>query len=684
MAFVGYGYIRNATAQIIYPSGANTGIAASSPSPELEKELRVLKEAQVKTNGSISKLEATIQNLNSEKKRLEAEKEQLRVAKEQAISDNMDLETKVSSLKKLSSEATANSNLVQELNEIKFRLEKELEDANVELRSLREESMKLQLSIKDISKGKASVETKFKETVDGIQGIQMERDALAEKLKNSSITISQKSKELGEATSKTAKLLNELDSLNVDLKSKSDIVAEKQTRILEQNDQIRSLEKELALLKLDQIALQARVSSFKSENDSLSSDLTALKQSLSTPTNSHSEVEALESQLASLLQIKSKLSDDLMEVSKIKATIEVELAMSLKDKLDAEREKTFACESLQTAELKVAELTKSFAELQSDKLQVEMKLSSTTMELERAQKAIVVLESTVQDLEVLLDERENLYSTLSEESQATAGKLQLEKEHMLAMDDKMKKTEIDLASERKLRIAAEASLASEKLDITTRAKRVEIELQTLQTNFKILEIDFAAQKTAKEEATQKFLDVRAELQLVQRSKTEISEFYTITQNELNDAKSEIDRCHSKIDELTDKLNEYEKQNNAMKTKVEVMTLNSPPLARENTNGSVDVIQRKVSSGHTGRPTMEKVPSSKSTDKLFTRSRMSAMFFKSKDNLTEAMSPEKGGYPEDRHARNQTRQSQLSSTDVGFPAAKIPTNVTRKSLLFTFI
>ncbi|KAJ3304294.1 hypothetical protein HDV03_002909 [Kappamyces sp. JEL0829] len=648
LAFVGYNYVHNSTAFIQYPgmtaadasASASRRSATASPAEVQELKNQLAKNAEVTRH-----LQATLAALELQKAELENEGKSAKLAHEMSISKNRDLESKLSNVETLYASATSNGNRVQELTEIKTQLESDIAKLNADIRCQKEDAIKVQHSLAENIKSKTVLETKIKDQQDQISALQQEREALKTTIAVTTDSSLQRSQEFAEVTAKLAKLTLDYEASVVQNQAKTSLIQEKTKQLEEHAEAIAQLEKTEAIHKLEIAAAASKYSEAELEVARLNQEIQELNKNAQS--TSSSELESLKTQLQSQQAARAKTVEELASIQKSKALLEIEVSSLNKSRIISQQAQQELAEQILELDKKVKEQELVTEALAADKLSLEAQLAAVKGDLAKSQSAVQELSLAKKELDQILDSRESLYETLLKCNDDLKVKLNLEIELAAALEERISKLSEDLATERKLRIVADsenskslmeiARLQGELRLVTNNPRLMDLEenILSLQTNHKILLINAANEKSLREQAQQKSQELSQKLDL---AKAELNDAIQLVEKSEEDHRlrsasleRESNFYQEKVDELAEKLKVLESENLILRTKVEAS--GQTPAIRENS------LEKK----------------SKSTDKLFSKARMSGIFFKSKDNLHET--PEKlVTHDEEQHKRMQSHQS----------------------------
>ena len=664
MAFVGYSYIHDCTAQVQYPGAeGNPGVVAkevrsgnSDRVNVLESEIKDLKQTCADEREKKLKHEATIAALEIQKTQLESNSRQLKSVQEKLQNENKELTGKIDGLQQTQSGSLNNTKLIQELTEVKLRLEGEIARLSAELRSQKEENMTGQLLISEYTKSKDSLGEKIGELTEMVKNLQAERDLLLEKSVSNSTAVGQKSQELLDLTNKLTKANSDISSINAELKLKSEAIQEKLIHIEEQNQAISVLEKENISLKIDHESLVKKLQDAETEKSQVSAQLNDLRSTAQKPNDEESNAFKIQIEQANKLREKSEAEASL--IKKSKAMLEVELNALTKSKNAYQKANDEASEKLILMENKYVDIAKELDILQTEKSALDYKYARLEAELTQIKSVQSDFESTKKELEKQKAE----FGGLSVKHERLNAQFNLEKELAISLQQKIHQLENEISAERKARISLDAENTSQieenlKLNdsylqqklrtetFSTRVGELEDELATLQTNHRILKMNKDNEADINEKNAELIAELESQLRAVRNELDVKTNAVRDTLDQLENSnllivglEKDMFAFRSKELHMNDRIDELEKENEVLKTKLE--SSQGPPSAAGRMLDPPD--KRK------GGPAEKN---------LFSRSRMSGMFFKSRENMPDIpSSPPPIGEEESNHIRNRSHQS----------------------------
>ncbi|KAH6563038.1 hypothetical protein BASA50_002666 [Batrachochytrium salamandrivorans] len=449
LAFVGYTYVKNATAQILWPGMGDQGIATntvnlmvgqdqttgfsransaantaaysiikeqldtetqkvlslSADKKQAEDEAANLKASLNRESAQRLEMQALVSTLEKERNKLESEFKQLKLAQDRDHHNRSELEEKVTQLKESLNKEVKNSVETQELSEIRIRLEKEIGTLTAMLKDEKAQAVKREIGILELSKAKTMLD---KETAKLSDALKLERqlkqdaigqsDELNQKVVAGEKTISTLESEIKECELNVSRQIKEIASLKSTLKADSE-------KLLLASARTAELEKKNALLLIEVDSLQAKLGEARVREDELIATARD-QQSTRSETASH-EIDGLRSQLSVQVAARTKVTDELAQLSKAKALIEMEYAdtkakYSTEVQLHQETQKSLSLlqETAEESSRQISALENSSRKAQAQNGVAVFNSAALAAQVSLLQKQIEALEETNSGLHV--------------------------------------------------------------------------------------------------------------------------------------------------------------------------------------------------------------------------------------------------------------------------------------------
>ncbi|KAJ3325912.1 Rho-associated protein kinase 2 [Boothiomyces sp. JEL0866] len=677
LAFIGYNYVHNSTAMIVYP-GVNESATTSAPKKTEPKPIQIvenketfeklgaaeqeLKSLQTKLALELENkaiVENTLNTLQKEKIKLETEIKQLKSTCDRALAENTNLAEKLSKSQLKETESALQMNNLNELTEARSRLEKELAKAISDLKAQKEEVLKVEILHNETSKLNANLELKIKELQDVIKAKQSDNESLSQKCTLAGITILERKQEVADLKNRLFKLNSELEQLT---QVSQEHLQEQVEIINEQNDRITELEKNEVLLKMENDSFANRIEGLEEEREKFSLQLAEARNSSNQTTNE--EIVKLKSDMEATIQSKNKLVEELSQQNKTKALLELE-NNSLRKALDtAEKSKASAESKLSSLEQKLTDNSEIIQKLQSEKEITEHNLQNLTQSFNEFKESHKNIENTNTNLLETIAKLESENNTFRRDIEQLNGKLKVEMEHYSDTLNKLQANEEALSNERKLKVTKESenAILEEKISLLTSSNRQYVsqienydqmvnglheEILHLKTQEKILLINMS---TAKDAFDKQIEEIKAETestihQYAQRAKEEATQRLKV-EEQLNNNNQQImklvmesSQAKNQVSELQDRISELEGEIERVDS---FKRTDSTDILREQTHKSKEY-----------RP-LEKGDKDKSSRTGLNR--LSGMFFRSKESLNDDKKLHEEDEKSNDHVRNKSHQS----------------------------
>ncbi|KAJ3277142.1 hypothetical protein HDV01_000194 [Terramyces sp. JEL0728] len=690
LAFIGYNYVHNSTGIIVYPgvndtragvnearAGVNEAKAASSTAAEAkssavsdnketmdklnaaEQEMKSLQTKLALEIENKTLVETTLSILQKEKIKLDTEIKQIKSACDRATAENTNLAEKLSKSQSKETESALQMNSLNEMTEARARLEKELTKANADLKTQKEEVMKIEILQNETLKLNASLDSKIKELQETIKTKQTDHEALSQKYSLAGITILERKQEVADLKNRLFKLNSEFEQLN---QVSQEHLQEQVEIINEQNDRITELEKNEVLMKMENEAFVSRIETLEEEKEKYVLDLQEVRNS-SNQTSSE-EIKKLKSDIEAVLQAKTKITDDLAQQNKTKALLELE-NNSLRKSLDAVEKAKSVCDGkISAAEQKLTENSELIQKLQSEKELIDHNLQSLTQTYNETKENHKNIENSNGNLAETISKLESENTVLRRDIEQLNGKLKVEMEHCQEILGKLQANEEAVSNERKLRVTKESenAILEEKISLLTSSNRQYVsqienydqivnglheEILQLKTQEKILLINLSSAKDAYEKQME---DYKTETettiqQYTQRAKEEATQRLKV-EEQLNNNNQQIMKLVMEAAQAKNQASEL--QDRIVELEGEIERVDS----FKRTDSS-DLLRDPTHKSREYRP-LEKADKDKSSRTGLNR--LSGMFFRSKESLNDDKKVHEEEERSNDHVRNKSHQS----------------------------
>jgi Protein kinase domain len=459
LAFVGYTYVKDATAAVDFSIGkgevenADTKLAIDAlrlKNANLEKEGANLKAAFAKECEAKADLATKMTIVEKVKLTIAAELSQLKLLHDHDSHEKQELEEKLATLKSSLDSSSQRRTDTIELEQIKKMMEMEISQLTSELRTEREQTMrreqKLSENIKlvddmnqQINKlsGQMNELTAEKTTTcSRVEALRLEKEDLASKL----VDVNEKVKELIGANVIGKK---ELDGLKLAMQSK----AEEVERL---SQQLNESEKAKAVMNIEMNVIQNRLEELSEEKGTLNKQITDTQSSQQL--NNNSEVEELQSQLATNSLARQKLAEEVSELNKKKMLQDIDFDQ-LTNTFTAEQDAHSKCRK------RLEETAANFQDLQEQKVafveqkkRFEAQLSLLDAELSGKKQRLSQAQSMIEKLELSLQNHANQLVANGEELNDMKVRYELETQLSSSLKSKYTSLQDQYSQELKSRI----------------------------------------------------------------------------------------------------------------------------------------------------------------------------------------------------------------------------------------
>jgi serine/threonine protein kinase len=687
LAFVGYNYVHNLTAKITYPGTVpveGQGVGSDSTKliqqiQNLELEIKALKLNAGADRDKRIQLESELASLQNQKSRLEAEQKQNKLLQERASNENIDLLQKLQKLQENLNANSTQNNALQELHETKIRLETDLAIAHRDLKAQKETCIRGDVTISELNRKQGLLESKIRTLNEQIDQLNNEKENLSNAISDANILVMEKNQEIAETMQKLSRLTSDNESLQQDIKSKQELITTKSALIDVQNEQINDLEKANILLKLDIDKLQTKIE--ENSNEIERAQVLLNESRSSAEKSSTREIEELRTQIEQLNSQRLRMTEEFTATCRAKALVEVELNTlqkahnGMKENFDNLNEKFIQLENKNQEMLEVHEnLTQHKLASEGQVVALLAEISKLKASIQEYDQEKVHYEHTIKDLQLRVE-------SLRLDSEQLNVKFQIEAQNSSELKVKLTASEEYLNNERKVRSHLESEKATNdaKLKELTDCNSRQAEdlrklsdehsgqvsefldqIQSLQTNHRILLMDLAsskdllsqavdAKRELEKELDERLLSYRREMGM----RIKLEEQLNQANVRMTDLTLELTREKGKSADLRDRIGELEAELESQRHRSDHSHTPSIPATREQSRNKEGILERQKSS--------EKLGSS--------RFRISGMFFKSKDNLIDTAKHTPTEDEEDHvpatptrlndHRRMQSHQSHVS-------------------------
>jgi chromosome segregation ATPase len=657
LAFVGYNFVHQSTASIRYPfekslnnSQFTKTMVSSQSAIQLKEELTSLKQEVSQERTKRIEFEGEVANLNNQKIKLESETKQCKMNQDRTITENLELCKKLEKFESSKTESLHQNSKIQELVSGRARLELDMEQLKVELRSQKEISMRGEMTITELNSNKMTFEKKVTQLNEIINSIINEKDLLQNSITKTDTIIFGKTQEIAEIKNKLELISDELQVCKSEVQSKKEALIATEDLLEKQNAQLNQLEKEKIVLTMDSYKLKGQITELESQN-----------LLLSESGQSQEDGGELREQLDSVTNEKSKLVEEITNLMKSGAILQMEYAMLEKKCLNSQSSNNEAIEKLVAAVSKTSELRNKVEALQNDKKKNEQIISILQSDLARIKSSQDDIDSKTETLEKEVQEKTKLYEELKAQAEQVRIDYQLEIQTssglkikvteivQLLEEEKAKRSEIQ-AEKEILQISSDESNsinARYLTDIESLNKnnnlvvsKLHEELVSTQTNYKLLMLSNASEidmrVTAEEErdnANLRLEVLKATTKKENAHRHKLEEQITQYHATIIDLEVTIQDERVKYFDIYMKLQATESENELLRSKMGGLAGSS---SNENNSKSVD----KLSTG------------AKIGNRLST-------LFKSKEALKDSPKFNLESLDENNHKRNISKNSRKS-------------------------
>eukprot|EP00842_Homolaphlyctis_polyrhiza_P006316 jgi/Hompol1/6686/HPOL_005052-RA len=501
LPFVGYTYVKNATALISWPelspekSGFSTsslgrskgGRAASVADADLsaistikeqlqqetqkvstlsaskkqaDDEISSLKSALGRETAQRAEIQSMLAAIEKEKIKLETDYKQLKLASDRDSHDRVELEQKLEQLK-----ATLNAEMQgkaenNELSEIRKRLERDVATLTAALQEERSQGIKREIGITELVKAKKMLDKETEKLNKALQDEKKAKQDVSAKVAGLTKRIESEITRSTEIESKLVELqntslnqLSEIDALKQNYASET----ERSQRLTQRAAEI---EKEKAVYQIEIENLRNKIAEVISHADQLSRNISDLQSSQRETADE--EIESLRAQLTLQTQARSRMTDEIAQLSKAKTMMELEkneINARYDEEINAHAETRNALKIMQ---LRLNEQTQRIAALDEIKKKLEAMLEdSETRIMEMSSQ----LEEQAQQLAALFESSESTQSTnleLISELREMTVKHEHEAQSAASLKVKIEELEQDRANELKTRISLESQCKNQQ------------------------------------------------------------------------------------------------------------------------------------------------------------------------------------------------------------------------------
>ncbi|KAJ8330632.1 hypothetical protein O5D80_001153 [Batrachochytrium dendrobatidis] len=366
LAFVGYTYVKNATALISWPgldpqtanSGSNSllsikekaystgasnftvnnaaydalkeqldkeaqkSLALSTSKKQSEDELASLRAAQARDVAQRAELQNTLGIIEKERHRLEAEFKQLKLVHDRDAHDRSELEERIGQLRESLERETRNNADTQELTEIRKKLERDISTLTISLKDEKAQAVKREVSILELSKEKLALDKEVSRLAEALkEERQLKQDAV--------VNSEELAKQVDSAIATVHSLEYKISLLEQEVLRQSNMITSlKGTLELEMektqtsNARIADLEKQNAFFQIEVDSQKSQLEESQLREAELRSIAHEL-QSTSKATATQ-EIDGLRAQLSQQTTARTKAADELSQLTKNKALLEIE------------------------------------------------------------------------------------------------------------------------------------------------------------------------------------------------------------------------------------------------------------------------------------------------------------------------------------------------------------------------
>nr|KAJ3420367.1 hypothetical protein HK105_005752 [Polyrhizophydium stewartii] len=427
--------------------------ALASSKKQLEDEAATLRSTLARESSQRAELQSAVSGLEKDRIRLETELKQLRLASDRDSHNIADLESKLSQLRSSQESEVQNKAEMHELVEIRKRLEREVANLAGSLKEEKAQSVRREIGVSELSKAKSMLD---KETERLSHALQEEKKLRADAQAKADAQLKRVEAETARADHLEARF-NELQIESArqasEVKTLRESLALSNEKSLRVGEQSAKLEKENAVLQVEVSSLQQRLS----EAETLAGVLQKAAQELQESqreTVDH-EIESLRGQVSSLGAARNKLAEELSQVGKAKALLEMERT-DVRNKLAAETASHAETrQALDRAQQQLGEQTQRLAIVDEARKKLEAQIAELQSNNALLAEKLAGQDERVAELESEAVELRSAKQTLVVELSDMTVKYEQEAGSAAALRDQVAELQETCATELKSRVASE-------------------------------------------------------------------------------------------------------------------------------------------------------------------------------------------------------------------------------------
>ncbi len=582
LPFIGYSFVQNAKPNISWGKDNEVVTKESAEvAVKLKLELAGLKESAAKDARKILDIQKSLMGAEREKNKIENELKIVKLARDERERDNMELETKMSQLKQNITNLSLNNNDVNELLQVKKRLEEEISHINRALEEERASLNRKDQKIGDLNSHITILESDIlslnqKYKLKEIDFKQLELDYADAKKKLDAYVDSKKSDKLKQDYDNLCLKHLETESMLSLKVEECDILLQK----------ILEFEKQVALSDIEIESRKKQIDELESEKIMLVDKLNSI-ENLDLKNNPE-EFKSLRDQIELLTANRQQLIEENNRLSKAKILIEIESVYRQKC-LNQEKDDHQTTKQLLEAQQQAHTLSKeqiNFFKCQQESIAAKMEVSNKTFEKEKCDML-----REIDALNAKSIEQKKKSDDYSQENADLKLRLELEirnvaylkakfdkidSEYSAVMKEKLTlQSDLTLAKQLNLDLSASTEKTGARLEFIT-AERDDLRLQLLQLRNDVTDLENRENMLSIEKSS-----VEDQLEDLKVSRKDIEKAYNELKNklghaeankedlqkELNLTKGKYDSESNRVIDLEAQLLEYKNLCEIFKTKI---------------------------------------------------------------------------------------------------------------------
>ncbi|KAJ3109830.1 hypothetical protein HDU97_000060 [Phlyctochytrium planicorne] len=492
LPFIGYTYIQNALASVIWPFEESIKLVGSSQEAiadsavaiaatghdelrKLEEAMASLEAARVKDSQYRDELQGLVSRLERDRNRLEADLSKSRADSAENQRDKDELESRLNALRRrLDSENQVSKARIQVLTEERDAVIGELSALKAEFKHHKETEM----SREEREKSRDGEREDMQRMIDRLNArlteYKMQRDEAVMKSDDLNRKLERESRKREELDQEYQQLLQKNDGLEIDLKTAKKSLSNELAKVEKLTMSNIELERTKTMLTVDMLSAKRKIETLEEEKSVVEK---TFNEKLKSRGEAQEDIDHLRTQVEMLSKQRKEDSETLSALQIEKASFEHDLAKS-SELLMIERE--HASESskklLETQE-KLKQLSERITFLEETRSKMANVHNAAEKEYEESKAALLLQIQSLKDVQIRIHsiEREKLAQgiELDETKSRLATEASLRKEYLRQISE----TEKSLAEEKRLRENVESE--RNRLETSISELRSELEAYNL-------------------------------------------------------------------------------------------------------------------------------------------------------------------------------------------------------------